>query len=104
MRLLLLLAIACSGCALRHGMIIITTTDALEAFLDGQAGLITDAKTSTTDGNSAAWMHRYNQEEERTEREMGQFNQSESEAIAHLSSATDGTKSCPEITPTSVPK
>ena len=63
-----------TGCStLGDGVMIAGTPEGLRAFMDGQNALITNAKTKTRDGSSAAYTLRHVQEQETTKRETGGF-------------------------------
>lgn len=70
MRLILLtLCFAVSGCGIMgDGVLVYGTPEGIKAFYDGQNALITNAKTTDKNGNSAAWEHRELEEREITTR------------------------------------
>lgn len=63
-----------SGCGLTQGgVMLIGSPEGIRAFADGQNALISNAKTTDALGDSAAWQHRKQQEQEVTKRQYRGF-------------------------------
>lgn len=63
-----------SGCGLtKGGIVLIGSPEGIRAFADGQNALISNSKTTDPLGDSAAWQHRKQQEQEVTKREYKGF-------------------------------